>query len=53
MGIWDKFFGKKTENNSEKSPYLPSEEIEIDIQFAEAFTKKGGRFLFCESSRFV
>jgi len=53
MGIWDKFFGKKTENNSEKSPYLPSEEIEIDIQFAEAFTKKGGRFLFCESSRLV
>ena len=53
MGIWDKFFGKKTENNSEKSPYLPSEEIKIDIQFAEAFTKKGGRFLFCESSRLV
>ena len=53
MGIWDKFFGKKTENKSEKSPYMPSEETPIDISFAETFTNKGGHFLFCESSKLV
>ena len=46
MGIWDKFFGKKTENKSEKSPYMPSEETPIDISFAEIrnafFFKIGG-----------
>ena len=53
MGIWDKFFGKKTDNKSEKSPYIPSEETPIDISFAETFTNKGGHFLFCESSKLV
>jgi len=49
MGIWDKFFGKKTKDNSEKSPYLPNEEVPIDINFAKTFTQNGGHFLFCDS----
>ncbi|MDC1217024.1 LUD domain-containing protein [Flavobacteriaceae bacterium] len=49
MGIWDKFFGKKTKDNSEKSPYLPDEEVPIDINFAKTFTQNGGHFLFCDS----
>jgi len=49
MRIWDKLFGKKTKSVSDKSPYLPSEEIPVDIKFAETFTNKGGHFLFCES----
>ena len=49
MGIWDKFFGKKTKDNSEKSPYLQDEEVPIDINFAKTFTQNGGHFLFCDS----
>ena len=49
MRIWDKLFGKKTKSVPDKSPYLPSEEIPVDIKFAETFTNKGGHFLFCES----
>jgi len=46
MRIWDKLFGKKTKSVPDKSPYLPSEEIPVDIKFAETFTNKGGHFSF-------
>lgn len=53
MGIWDKFFGNATGKKSRKSLYMPIEEDPIDISFAKNFTSKGGRFLFCESSKSV
>ena len=41
---------KKTEESKEKSPFLPQIKDPIEILFAKNFTKKGGKFIFCETA---
>lgn len=51
MGIWNKLFGKKIKSPGEEdSPYLPEKKNDIEIEFAEKFTLKGGKFIFSEDS---
>ena len=51
MGFLGKFFGKKKEENeSPQSQYLPEKKSPIEIEFAENFTKRGGKFIYCENS---
>ncbi len=52
MSFWNIFSRKKkkTEESKEKSPFLPQIKDPIEILFAKNFTKKGGRFIFCETA---
>ncbi len=52
MSFWNIFSRKKkkTEKSKEKSPFLPQIKDPIEILFAKNFTKKGGRFIFCETA---
>ena len=52
MSFWNIFSRKKkkTEEFKEKSPFLPQIKDPIEILFAKNFTKKGGRFIFCETA---
>ncbi len=52
MNFWNIFFGKKEEDKAKKdnqSPFMPEKKEPIEIEFANNFTKKGGRFLFADS----
>ena len=53
MGIWNKLFGQKIKSPGEEdnSPYLPEKKNDIEIEFAEKFTLKGGKFIFSEDSK--
>tara|TARA_B100000614_G_C14508305_1_gene477486 strand:+ start:314 stop:907 length:594 start_codon:yes stop_codon:yes gene_type:complete len=52
VSFWNIFSRKKkkTEESKEKSPFLPQIKDPIEILFAKNFTKKGGRFIFCETA---
>lgn len=50
MGFFTNIFGvKKKEVDPQKSPYLNSEKKSKEIDFAENFTQKGGKFIFSEN----
>ena len=50
MGFWNKLFRRKKNSPDleAKSPYLPEKKNEVEIVFAEKFTRKGGKFLYSE-----
>ena len=41
---------KKSKESIEQSPFLPKIKDPVEILFAKNFTKKGGRFIFCETA---
>ena len=54
MNLFKKLFGKKektedSENSSDKSSYIPSDDAPIDGKFTYMFNKNGGKFLYCLS----
>ena len=54
MNLFKKLFGKKektevSENSSDKSSYVPSDDAPIDEKFTYMFNKNGGKFLYCLS----
>ena len=54
MNLFKKLFGKKektenSENSSDKSSYIPSDDAPIDEKFTYMFNKNGGKFLYCLS----
>lgn len=51
MGILKQFFGsKKQSNKGDKSKYLPQEKVPIAVEFAQHFTERGGKFIYCEDA---
>ena len=50
MSLWNKLFGrnKKNPDFEATSQYLPEKKNEIEIIFAEEFTRKGGKFIYSE-----
>jgi L-lactate utilization protein LutC len=50
LGLWKKLFGsdKNTPEPRGNSPYLPEKKEEIEVVFAENFTRKGGKFIYSE-----
>ena len=54
MKFFNHLFGKNKKNNDdEESPFLPKETEPIELIFAKNFTKKGGKFLYCENKNEV
>lgn len=57
MGIFDKIFGKKKQDSSEKKDeqgkYMPKEDIPVDELFTLNFMKNGGKFIYCDSTEEV
>lgn len=52
--FFNHLFGKNKKNNDdEESPFLPKETEPIELIFAKNFTKKGGKFLYCENKNEV
>ena len=54
MNLFKKLFGKKektedSENSSNKSSYIPSDDAPMDEKFTYMFNKNGGKFLYCLS----
>ena len=54
MNLFKKLFGKKektedSENSSDKSSYIPSDDAPMDEKFTYMFNKNGGKFLYCLS----
>ena len=54
MNLFKKLFGKKektevSENSSDKSSYIPSDDAPIDEKFTYMFNENGGKFLYCLS----
>ena len=54
MNLFNKLFGKKektenSENSSDKSSYVTSDDAPIDEKFTYMFNKNGGKFLYCLS----
>jgi len=54
MNLFKKLFGKKektevSENSSDKSSYVPSDDAPIDEKFTYMFNENGGKFLYCLS----
>ena len=52
MNLFKKLFGKKekteaSENSSDKSSYVPSDDAPIDEKFTYMFNENGGKFLYC------
>ena len=50
MNLFKKLFGKKektevSENSSDKSSYVPSDDAPIDEKFTYMFNENGGKFL--------
>lgn len=51
MGIFNQFFGsKKQSNKEEQSKYLPKQKLPIAVEFAQHFTERGGKFIYCEKA---
>ena len=51
MALFNRLFGKKTKPKKEaKSPYSPKKKQIKELEFAQNFTDKGGKFLYSESS---
>ncbi|MGB1445252.1 MAG: LUD domain-containing protein [Flavobacteriaceae bacterium] len=54
MGLFNQFFGKKKiEKKGKDSRYLPEEKEPIHIEFAQNYIARGGKFIYCENSRFT
>ena len=54
MGLFNQFFGKKKiEKKGKDSRYLPEENEPIHIEFAQNYIARGGKFIYCENSRFT
>ena len=54
MGLFHQFFGKKKiEKKGKDSRYLPEEKEPIHIEFAQNYIARGGKFIYCENSRFT
>ena len=51
MKFLNYLFGKKNnkDQKNDQSPFLPKEKDSKEILFARNFTKKGGKFIYCES----
>lgn len=53
MNLFKKIFGPNSDSNSdentEKSPYNPSESIPTDELFTNKFINNGGKFIYCEN----
>ena len=52
MNLFKKLFGKKektenSDNSSDKSSYVPSDDAPIDEKFTYMFNENGGKFLYC------
>jgi len=52
VSFWNIFSRKKkkSEDSKEESPFLPKKRDPVEILFAKNFTKKGGKFIFCENA---
>ena len=51
MGIFDQFFGKnKSPKPKDKSEYLPEIKNPTEIEFAQNFIHRGGKFIYCENN---
>lgn len=50
--FWSSLFGKKASPKEEESeargPHMPVQEMPIEQKFAEKFTRRGGKFVYCE-----
>lgn len=51
--FWSNIFGKKVFpkddiNEDVRGPHMPSKEIPVEQTFAQKFTAKGGKFVYCE-----
>lgn len=50
--FWSSLFGKKATPKEvgieERGPHMPAEEIPIEQNFAQKFTRRGGKFVYCE-----
>ena len=50
--FWSSLFGKKAsakeQEVNERGPHMPHKEMPIEQTFAEKFTKRGGKFIYCE-----
>ena len=54
MGLFNQFFGKKKiEEKGKDSRYLPEKKEPIHIEFAQNYIARGGKFIYCENSRFT
>jgi len=54
VGLFNQFFGKKKiEKKGKDSRYLPEEKEPIHIEFAQNYIARGGKFIYCENSRFT
>lgn len=51
MALFNRLFGKKSDRKKEdKSPYSPKKKRIKELEFAQNFTEKGGKFLYSENS---
>jgi len=51
VGIFDQFFGKKKPPQpKDKSEYLPEIKNPTEIEFAQNFIRRGGKFIYCENN---
>ena len=52
VSFWSIFSRKKKKSKESigQSPFLPKIKDPVEILFAKNFTKKGGRFIFCETA---
>lgn len=50
--FWSKLLGKKATPQEvvpeERGPHMPAKEVPIEETFAEKFTHRGGKFVYCE-----
>ena len=51
MKFLNYLFGKKNDKDqkNDQSPFLPKEKDSTELIFAKNFTKKGGKFIYCEN----
>lgn len=50
--FWSTLFGKKVspkqEESGERGPHMPAKEVPVEQTFADKFTQRGGKFVYCE-----
>lgn len=53
MNLFRKFFGSisdsESDENTNQSPYIPTEEVPTDELFTNNFIENGGKFIYCEN----
>lgn len=51
--FWSSFFGKKTSSKEDKAeqrgPHMPDIEVPVEQVFAQKFTSRGGKFVYCDN----